>query len=52
MGSYISLFRPLLLNLVSVPSLHIHRYSFCFSHFSLLGSVSGALSRIWNRMVD
>ena len=50
MGSYISLFKPLLLSLLSVPSLHIHRYSLCLSHFSLKDSLSGALSRIWNRI--
>ena len=37
MGSYISLFKPLLLCTKS-------RYSFCLSHYS------GALPRIWNRI--
>ena len=39
-----------MLSLLSVPSLHIQKYSFCLSHFSLKGSLSGALSKIWNRI--
>ena len=40
MGAYISLFKPLLLCAKS-------RCLFCLSHFSLKGSLSGALPRIF-----
>ena len=48
MGSYTILFNPLLLSLDSVPSLHIHRYSFLFNHVSVWVSLCGASARIWN----
>ena len=51
MGSYGILFKPLLLSLFSVPSLHIHKYLFLFNYSSLLGSASGAWARIWNLTV-
>ena len=50
MGSYITLFMPLWLSF-SVPSLHIHRYSFSFSHCSWWCSLSGALSKVWNHIL-
>ena len=47
-GSYISLFKPLLLSLFNVPSWHIYKYSCLFNQSSLLVSWVGAWAKIWN----
>ena len=47
-GSYINLFRPLLLSLFNVPNRHIHRYSCRFNQSSVLVSWVGAWAKIWN----
>ena len=48
MGSYINLFRPLLLSLFRVPSRHIHKYSCLFNQSSVFVSLVGACAKIWN----
>ena len=47
MGSYINLFRPLLLSLLRVPSRHIHKYSCLFNQSSVFVSLVGAWAKIW-----
>ena len=47
-GSYINLFKPLLLSLFSVPNRHIHEYSCLFNQSSVFVSLVGAWAKVWN----